>query len=298
MAEAARRAAVRSPATSANLGPGFDSFGLCLGLYDDLAAMTTPTGLVVQASGEGAGDVPTDENHLVVRSLRAALDVMGVAQPGLSVVTENRIPHGRGLGSSAAAIVAGIMLAEGLFPERGLGSEAKLELAAVLEGHPDNVAACLMGGFSIAWSDAKGAYAVRLDVDPRVNVKLLVPEQSLSTEVARSALPSQVPHRDAASNSGRAALLVAALTRDPRLLLVGTEDRLHQAYRAAAMPQTMALVNALREQGVAAVVSGAGPAVLVLETGDSPDLGVLVPDGWETLSLSVEHVGAALIQPG
>lgn len=298
MADAgSRQAAVRTPASSANLGPGFDCLGLCLGLYDDLAVTTTASGLRVQVAGEGADSVPTDERHLVVRSLRAALAAMDVPQPGLSLVTDNRIPHSRGLGSSAAAIVAGIRLAQGLYPEAAMAPEDALRLASVLEGHPDNVAACLLGGLTVAWTDAEGAYATRLDVHPQVRAEVLVPAYEVATQTARAVLPEQVPHRDAAVNAGRAGLLVAALTQQPELLLPATEDRLHQRYRGPAMPETLALVDVLRAHGVAAVVSGAGPSVLVLAV-EAPLPAELVPDDWSMLSLAIEHVGAAVIQPG
>ncbi len=291
----ARQAAVRTPATSANLGPGFDALGLCLGVFDDLAATTTPSGLAVQVSGEGADQVPTDERHLVVRSLRAALDVMGIDQPGLSLVTDNHIPHGRGLGSSAAAIVAGIMLAHGLYPEQGLSLEDRLGLAADLEGHPDNVAACLLGGLTITWTDAGGVHATRLEIADRIRAHVLVPDQSLSTELARAALPGEVPHGDAAANSARSALLVAALTRDPGLLLAGTEDRLHQRYRESTMPQTIALIGALRDTGLAAVVSGAGPTVLVLDTDEHRDFGAVLPAGWSGFDVAIQTRGCFVI---
>jgi homoserine kinase len=289
---------VRSPATSANLGPGFDAFGLCLGLYDDLAVTVTASGLAVEVSGEGAATVPRDEGHLVVRALRAALDVLGVSQPGLALATENRIPHGRGLGSSAAAIVAGIRLAQGLVPDSDLSQRAALSLANELEGHPDNVAACLLGGLTIAWADAGGVDATRLDVDQRVRATVLVPEQVLSTEAARGALPEVVPHRDAAANAGRAGLLVAALTGQPDRLLVATEDRLHQSYRAVAMPQTLDLVGVLRDRGIAATVSGAGPSVLVLVAQESdPAYDDALPLGWSRLDLPIDDDGCRMQAP-
>jgi homoserine kinase len=304
MAGPTRRAAVRAPATSANLGPGFDALGLCLGLYDDLEATATATDLRVEVSGAGADEVPTDEGHLVVRSLRAALDAMDVPQPGLTLSTVNRIPHGRGLGSSAAAIVAGIQLAAALYPDHALTTQAALSLADAIEGHADNVAACLLGGLTIAWTDESGAHATRLDVDTRVRAHVLVPSQAVSTEVARAVLPAEVPHRDAAINAGRSALLVAALTKDPSLLLAATEDRLHQRFRGPAMPESLALVDRLRGEGVAAAVSGAGPSVLVLcvegdgeESAANGTWSALVPDGWVVLSLPVDHAGATVVQP-
>jgi len=282
---------VRVPATSANLGPGFDALGVALALHDDVTARVTAGGYVVQVGGEGAGELPGNEEHLVVRAMLATFDELGARPPGLSVQCVNRIPQARGLGSSSAAIVAGVQLARGLAvdgPAR-LDEAGALRIAAEMEGHPDNVAPCLLGGFTIAWVEASGARAVRLEPAAGVHPTVFVPAERGLTAVARAALPLSVPHADAARNAGRAALLVHALTADPSLLLAGTEDRLHQNYRAAGMPATSALVTALRAAGVAAVVSGAGPAVLAL----SP-----VPErfdagrGWEVRGLGIDGTGA------
>ncbi len=292
---AGRRAVARVPATSANLGPGFDAFGLCLSLYDDLAVTTTASGLAIQISGQGAEGVPTDEHHLVVRALRATFDTIGVDQPGLSLATENRIPHGRGLGSSAAAIVAGIRLAQALVPGHGMSEQASLSLAHAIEGHPDNVAACLLGGFTIAWTDQIGARAVRLAVDERIHAVALIPDDALSTEVARGLLPGQVRHADAAVNAGRSGLLVAALTQQPELLLDATEDRLHQRFRGSAMPTSLRLVEELRAASVAAVISGAGPTVLALGTGDVlARVQPFLPATWQALAVDVDQDGAVV----
>jgi homoserine kinase len=257
---------VRVPATSANLGPGFDTLGLALALYDDLTARVTAADHVVTIAGEGAGELPTGAEHLVVRAMLAAFDEMGQRPGGLAVECVNRIPQARGLGSSSAAIVGGIQLARGLV--RGgmelLDDAAALSLAARLEGHPDNVAPCLLGGFTIAWAEAAGGRGVRLSTAAGVHPTVFVPQERGFTATARAALPSAVPHKDAAFNAGRAALLVHALTAAPDLLFPATEDRLHQGYRAEAMPGTTSLVAALRSVGVAAVVSGAGPTVLAL----------------------------------
>lgn len=267
---------VRVPATSANLGPGFDALGLALGLHDELEvrALGAP-GVRVEVQGEGEGTVPDDETHLVVRALRAALDHVGAPQTGLHLVCRNRVPHGRGLGSSAAAVVAGILAARGLVAEPdALDDDVALTLATQLEGHPDNAAPALLGGLTVAWSDdappvttghgTAGVHAVRLAVHPDVAPVAVVPPGHLSTHAARGVLPAQVPHADAAWQSGRSALLVEALGRRPDLLHAATGDRLHQGYRRQVMPASLALVDALRAQGVAAVVSGAGPTVLVL----------------------------------
>jgi homoserine kinase len=290
---------VRAPATSANLGPGFDAMGLALTWYDEMEATATASGLTIEVAGEGADAVPRDESHLVVRSMRAAFDAMGARQPdGLAVRCRNRIPHARGLGSSAAAIVSGIVAARGLLVDgtSRLDDPAALRLAAELEGHPDNVAACLLGGLTVAWSDADGAGAVSLA--PGVRVVALVPPDPVSTTAARGLLPEQVSHADAAHNAGRAALLVAALSGsvDPVVLLAATDDRLHQSYRAAAMPESYDLIRRLRADGTAAVISGAGPTVLALLPPDADREPVQdrAPDGWLCLTPDVDVEGARL----
>ncbi|MDZ5444748.1 homoserine kinase [Micromonospora sp. 4G57] len=257
---------VRVPATSANLGPGFDALGLALGLYDDVAAEVTPGGVRVTVAGEGAGELPEGERHLVATAMRAAFDVLGGQPPGVALECVNRIPQARGLGSSSAAIVAGVLLARALVTDGAerLDDDAALRLAAEIEGHPDNVAPCLRGGFTIAWTEPSGARAVSLAAADGVRPTVFVPAERGLTAAARAALPATVPHPDAALTAGRAALLVHALTAAPGLLLPATVDRLHQDYRAAGMPGTAALVSALRATGVAAVVSGAGPTVLAL----------------------------------
>ena len=279
---------VRTPATSANLGPGFDTLGLALTLHDDLSARVTGDSFTVAVSGEGAGELPTDETHLVVRAMLATFDELGARPPGVAVECVNRIPQARGLGSSSAAIVGGVQLARALVREQ-IDDEAALRIAARLEGHPDNVAPCLLGGFTIAWTEAAGSRAVRLDVAEGVHPTLFVPQERGLTATARAALPAAVPHVDAAFNTGRAALLVHALTRAPELLFEATEDRLHQSYRAVAMPGTTSLVASLRSVGVAAVVSGAGPTVLAL----SPVPADFHPgSAWRAESLGVDSGGA------
>ena len=257
---------VRVPATSANLGPGFDALGLALGLVDEIEVRALGSDEVrVHVEGEGADEVPGDATHLVVRAIRHALEHVGAPLTGLELTCRNAIPHGRGLGSSAAAVVAGILAARGLVADQeALDDDVALSLATDLEGHPDNAAPALFGGLTVAWTPAGAARAVRVPVDARIAPVVLVPSTRLATKKARGVLPAQVPHADAAFNAGRAALLVEALSREPSLLLDATEDRLHQDHRAVVMPETLALVRALRAKGVAAVVSGAGPTVLVL----------------------------------
>jgi homoserine kinase len=290
---------VRVPATSANLGPGFDALGLALSLHDEVRARVVPSGLSIEVAGEGAADVAdAGEKHLVVRAMRAAFEGLGTGQPpGIALRCVNRIPHGRGLGSSAAAIVAGILTARAL-AGAGRDLDAELALASTLEGHPDNVAPCLYGGLTIAWLAAGAARAVRLQPLEQITPVAIVAPALVSTEVARDLLPADVPHADAARNAGRAALLVAALTARPEALLDATEDRLHQDYRAPAMPATHDLVGRLRAAGLPAVVSGAGPSVLVLLFSDH---GLDILDSivketgteWRVSPLDVERQGAS-----
>ncbi|KAA1423826.1 homoserine kinase [Mumia zhuanghuii] len=291
---------VVTPASSANLGPGFDALGLALRLYDEVTAeVVHGDGLEVTVSGVGADEVPLDESHLVVRALRSVFARLGVPQPGLRVHCVNRIPHARGLGSSSAAIVGGISAARALLavedpaPEvAAFDDAAALRLATEIEGHPDNVAAALLGGLTIAWTDEDGGRAVRLDAS--VSTVALVPTDGVKTEVARGLLPASVPHADAARNAGRAALLVAAFGGRPELLLEATDDRLHQHYRAPAMPESFTLVEQLRADGVPAIISGAGPTVLAFVTDayDEARLVARAPAGWAALPLGIDAQGA------
>ena len=334
MGWAERRVLVRVPATSANLGPGFDALGLALTLYDEVSARVIPSGLTIDVCGEGAADVAdAAEAHLVVRAMRAAFDDLGAKQPpGLALRCVNRIPHGRGLGSSAAAIVAGILAARAL-ADAGVSAGEALPLANELEGHPDNVATCLFGGLTIAWltdsatsggrppappdtssappggrppappdTSSRTPRAMRLQPAEEITPVAIIAPAPVSTKLARGLMPARVPHSDAARNAGRAALLIAALTTRPEMLLDATEDRLHQDYRAPAMPATHELVSRLRAAGLPAVVSGAGPSVLALLTsGQGRDrLDSIVKETgiqWRVSPLDVERQGAS-VAPG
>jgi len=257
---------VRVPASSANLGPGFDTFGLALSIYDELTIMAVPgTDARVEVTGIGAGTVPEDATNLVVRSMRRAFDHLGVPMPGIHIAAKNAVPHSSGLGSSAAAIIAGLMGAKGLLErDDALTAHDLLVLATEIEGHPDNVAPALYGGLTIAWTGPHGPRAKKFNVHRGVSPLVCVPEFEVPTEVARALQPSSVPYEDAIFNLSRSALLVAALVQSPELLFEATDDRLHQDYRASAMPETHGLVQRLRRAGHAAVVSGAGPSILVL----------------------------------
>lgn len=298
MSRPAPAAAVRvtAPATSANLGPGFDALGLALEWCDDVEAVAAFDGaghdLHVEVEGSGAGTVPLDERHLVVRAMRAAFAELGPQPSSLRVRCRNVVPHSRGLGSSAAAIVAGVVAARALAGVPDGEVRDVLDLATRLEGHPDNVAACLFGGLTIAWTDATAtARSARVDVHPDIAPVVCVPPGEVSTEAARGLLPAAVSHHEAAVNAGRAALLTEAVARRPELLFEATEDRLHQSFREPAMPETIALVTSLRRQGLAAVVSGAGPSVLVLGAPAPLERVRSSAPGWDVRALDVRAEG-------
>jgi homoserine kinase len=298
-----RAVKVRVPATSANLGPGFDTLGLALSLYDEVTVtIRDEPGATVHIEGVGAGAVPTDDSNLVVQAIRRGFEAAGVRQPGLDLFAKNRIPHGRGLGSSAAAIVAGLIAAHGLVDGiADLSPREMLRVATDMEGHPDNVAPALFGGLTIAWTTGDAPASKRLLVHRGVSPVVFVPDSTLSTKLARSLQPASVPHADAAFNVSRSALLVAALIQSPELLFQATEDRLHQSYRASAMPETDTLIRMLRGHGLAAVVSGAGPSLLVL--GSDPAQRLLAAElverhattPWTPLMLAVDLRGATVV---
>lgn len=270
------------PATSANLGPGFDSLGLALPLTDRIEARFVPgEDVTVDVIGHGAGQVPTDADNLVARIVRsglAAFDESGeLARRGLALRCTNEIPHSRGLGSSAAAIVGGLVVAAQLAAMAERVTPAQLvALATRLEGHPDNVAAGILGGATIAWLEDSDVgpvgRATRFEVDPRIVPVLAIPAAEASTVHARGALPVDVPYNDATFNVARAALLVRALSADPSLLMAATEDRLHQRQREVVYPASMHLVDQLRDRGIPAAISGAGPTVIAFAVGDPADI--------------------------
>lgn len=289
---------VRTPASSANLGPGFDSVGIALGVWDQCEVLITERpGVEVVVEGEGAGAVPLDETHLVVRTMYAAWTELGVAPPpGLALRCLNQVPHGRGMGSSATAIVTGIVAAQALSGRVDLG--AACDLASRLEGHPDNASASVYGGLTLSWSDGSGAPGTVRTVSPtpheNLRVVLFVPQEQLSTARARSVLPTQVRLVDAAANSARVGLLVHAVTSQPELLVPATRDWLHQEARRSSYPDSMALVDRLRAQGHAAVISGAGPSVLVLTTTAQIDSVAGWPS-WQRLTPGIPDRGAYVV---
>jgi len=287
---------VEVPATSANLGPGFDCFGLALDWRERVSLAVIEQGYQIDVSGEGAAELPRDESHLIIRSALVGLADLGITAPGLWLGCRNTIPHGRGLGSSSAAIVAGLVAAAGLAKIR-VEPDWLLGHANAIEGHPDNVAAAIYGGFVLAYQGRTGVSVAQAHVDASIGAALFIPETSMATDAARDLLPETVPHVDAAANSGRAALLVHALASEPDLLYDATCDWLHQGYREAAMPRSYELMKSLRGQGFAATISGAGPSVLVL--GRQADLTALQDQQRTGFSLRLSGLGsaAAILNP-
>ncbi|WJZ02346.1 homoserine kinase [Corynebacterium freiburgense] len=272
-----QKVSVKVAASSANLGPGFDTLGLALGLYDTVEVEVIDQGLEVEVFGEGAGELPLDGSHLVVKALRSALKAADVEVPGVRVVCHNTIPQSRGLGSSAAAAVAGVAAANGLagFP---LDDAQLVQLSSAFEGHPDNAAASVLGSAVVSWTEipvdgrTQPQYrAVSIPVHPSIRALALVPDFHASTEAVRRVLPSDVTHLDARFNVSRCAVMTVALQHHPELLWEGTRDRLHQPYRADVLPVTAEWVNRLRNRGFAAYLSGAGPTAMVLSVDPVPD---------------------------
>ena len=260
---------VRVPGSTGNVGPGFDTLGLALGYYDELTVTRIDSGLEFELSGEGSEHVPHTADHLVVRAMQAVFDAAGAGSlPGLRLEAHNRIPHGRGMGSSASAVVAGVLAANALLAQdRRLDQHAVLQVCSQLEGHPDNVAPTLYGGLTVSFEQNGTYVSVPVHVHQDVIPVVAIPDFEVATSLARGLLPDTVAHRTAAVTAGRAALLVEAMSNRPEYLLPATFDLLHQPFRAQAMGPSFALMTQLRELGFAAVISGAGPTVLTLANG-------------------------------
>jgi homoserine kinase len=296
---------VQVPATSANLGPGFDSFGLAFGMHDRyVAQILDDAGLDIDVTGEGADEVPHTEKNLLVKAMYKGFDYLGGKPKGLAIRALNVIPHGRGLGSSASAIIGGLVLARALVltGTDKMSDEVLLNLATELEGHPDNVAAALYGGATVAWKESISgkdvAHSIQIPVDLRIRAMAFIPSSALATSKARKMLPESIPFADAQRNSTNTALLMHALTIRPDLLFRATEDFLHQSYREEAMHASFVLMTKLRAAGVAAFISGAGPTVMALHTGDQEETAQLSRAGgakFEGKSLEIASRGASLL---
>lgn len=295
------RGRVKVPGSSANLGPAYDAMGLALGVHDEVRVEIAGSGptVTLDVEGYGATTLPRDESHLVVRALRAALDRIGSEQPSLRLHCRNGVPHGRGIGSSAAAAVAGVLAARVLLADAAaLDDQVALEIATALEGHPDNASASLLGGITLGWMDEGVPQAIRVEPHEDLDVVVAIPDTTLPTVRARRMIPTEIPHEDAIFNVGRAALLVEAVSRRLGLLLPATADRMHQNYRAEAMPDTAGLIADLRAAGIAATVSGAGPSVLV--QGPAAGLSAAVQavsagrPGWTLLTPGIDRDGGVV----
>jgi homoserine kinase len=283
------------PASIANLGSGFDCAALALELRNEFI-LDTNAEPVVRVEGEGAGELPEGPANLVAKAIAAVAVETGTAAPPYALTCVNRVPLQRGLGSSASAVVGGLLLGDRLLGAN-LPEDELLGLAASFEGHADNVAACLLGGLALVFGTPAGWRAERVDPGPSVGPVVLIPEaERLSTDAARRAIPLSVPFPDAAFNVSRSALLTLAFTERPALLPAALEDRLHQDYRLPLMPKSRTLLDRLRAEGIAACVAGAGPALLALETE-----GHMVPDpgpGWRAWRAEVARAGATVAAEG
>ncbi len=296
---------VQVPATSANLGPGFDSLGLALAIHDRYIAQVLDEQIIdIDITGEGADSLPRNHKNLVIKSMYKGFEFLGGKPRGIALRALNVIPHSRGLGSSASAIVGGLSLARALVlgGSEQMSIDDMLNLASQMEGHPDNVSATTYGGATIAWQEMQHghnvALSVQIEVDPRISAVAFVPSISISTSKARKMLPDLITHSDAVKNSANAALLVHALQQRPDLLHSATEDFLHQSYRAEAMPSSFALLIKLRKAGVAAFISGAGPTVLVLHTGGSAEVDALTRAAGEkftAMALGISRSGVSVV---
>lgn len=264
---------VQVPATTANLGPGYDCLGLALGLHNEVT-LAFAERLSVEIEGEGADALPRDDAHLVIRAARAAAEAAGRTLPSLSLRQLNRIPLARGLGSSSAAIVGGIVAANELL-ELGLSRREMLDIASDVEGHPDNVAPALLGGLTICCVVDGQVLVQRLDVAPDLRCVVAIPNFEVSTHDARRALPDTVPHADAVFNLCRVGLIIAALVSgDFPQLAEAMRDRLHQPYRAHLVPGMEQVITAALEAGAhGAALSGSGPTIAAFVTGEGEEVG-------------------------
>jgi homoserine kinase len=253
---------VRAPATSANLGPAFDAAGIALDWWDELEVRPAPAD-AIHLSGEQAELLPTGRDNLVAAAMRRLAEAAGVALPPLHLSVVKGFPLGRGFGSSAAAVVLGLVAARALVaPE--LPEAELLALACELEGHPDNATPCLRGGATLSWVEDGRPRWRAVPVHPDLVALALVAPEPMATSEARRLLPERVPFAVAAHTGGRAAMLPLALAGDAELLLPATEDLLHQPQRLTHSPDAAELLERLRAAGHAAFVSGAGPSLLVL----------------------------------
>lgn len=292
-----REVVISVPATTANLGPGFDSIGLALEIRDHITARIADSGVRVSISGNGATSLPKDESHLIAKVALDAARKWGKELSGLDLECNNEIPQGRGFGSSAAAIIAGLVIARELTGVN-ISDVELLQEANRIEGHPDNISACLFGGLTVnAWNTVDDVESISLSTHDDVVVVMGIPNAELDTHKARGFLPAQVPYENAIFNASRAALLVAAMTSAPDQLLAATADRLHQDYRKDAYPESMAIVSALRKAGIGGAISGAGPSIAAFTTSANVQVAkaIITGGGFEAREVAISPSGVQVL---
>lgn len=289
-----RKAIVRTPATTSNLGPGFDVLGLALGLWNGFEIEEQSEGFTIAARGTGAELLAKGPENYVVRAFQRTRAALGMPPaPGLKVSIDVRVPLGRGLGSSATATVAGIVAADAL-AGRVLEKKEQAILATELEGHPDNAVACLLGGLVVCAQGDDGRLEYLRFTPSRLPIAVVASPLhfELSTEKMRAALPASISHKDAVKSVGRACLLVAALTSNERSpLLRAMEDRLHEPYRAPHVPGFEAVKAAAKGAGALGVcLSGAGPSILAFadDAQDAASIGEAMIAAWKAHRVEAE----------
>ena len=299
------RARVRIPATTANCGPGFDTLGIACTLYNEvLLEMTeTPNQIEIRVTGDGADSLPVNDRNLVLRSVRAVFEKAGKQPAGIRLTLSNNIPLSRGLGSSSAAIVGGVVAANAVLGGE-FSSDELLDLATKLEGHPDNVAPALLGGFTISVLQGVRVSCLRLPVPEQLHLVVCIPDFRLSTNKARQAIPASVPHRDAVYNVSRTALLVGAMASGQiGYLADALDDKLHQPYRAALIPGMMDVFAAGKAAGALGVaMSGAGPSLMAYTAEKADAIGEAMVQAFKKhdissryLCLGIDYDGARVV---
>ncbi len=295
---------IRVPATTANLGPGFDTLGLALNLHNEVHVESIEEGLEIVIEGEGEEHLPRDASNLIARAAYRFFRVAGIRAPGLRIRSVNRIPRGSGLGSSAAAVLCGLMAADQLAGTETVRDQL-LALAADMEGHADNAAAALYGGLTIVGHTSSGLKTAQVSMAP-MQFAVVVPEIKLSTRQMRFSLPQNVTLKDAALNLGRSALVVEALRHgDFDLLAAAADDRLHEPYRGPQIPGFADAKAAGLEAGASAVtLSGAGPGVIAFAPSNHENIASAMADRFEKHGLTVrkfalepEPHGAQVLPP-